>query len=313
MKGFYRISKQGLLEMESSEKLPHHKPENSFFEHPVLVALILILCSLADLAMFYNLFSNVLYDSVELRILAVLGLIITFDIAPVYLGIVYKRKNQGYKVSIFVLILLFAVFITGIIINFWLRWQFKSDVLPLIDSTASPEMIEKKQSVFAIFGAFLPVFTSVVSFGVSYITTDFLRKRYRQLTRSRLILVEKLRKLNEILEEYKNDEDFYERELGADTMMYKFFRRKIIQQANTYYEHVRVEIAKHLLNPTATNVLSERDRAQMNDILLSDDFNNKLEERLASEEEAFLLPTSTHSDSKGSWNQSDLEFQSEED
>ena len=186
----WSVNEQGGLEFSLRKQLAEkeYKAESTW-EHPAAALIVMLVCATLDFVMFKQLFASFLYDQVLIQWFSIIGCLIGFDLAPIYLGILVRKRNQGYRVDpllLGLLILAFALAITG---NIWLRIVMKDLVLPAASSTGTSlfgAVTEEETSnpgalPYAIFSAALPIVTSLVSFGISYITSNPLKEKLKVL------------------------------------------------------------------------------------------------------------------------------------
>ncbi len=262
----WTINEQGNILFNTHDEVlkKTYKPRN-IFEYPIMSYLVMILCALLDFIMFKQLFGSFLYDDLAIQYLSIVGLLIAFDFAPIYLGMKLKDKSQGYNVKKIVIIILLASFLIGIILNFILRFEFKDMVLSDLSNYKISFMgdisMEETQNphalTYAWFGAIIPIATSLCSFGVSYVTSNPLQKELRNLEETKLFLEKDLLQTDSILKEYETD--------SIDTLKseeeekYQQTKLLIKMQALEYCDYVRERLKEHIGNPTSSSALSEFD------------------------------------------------------
>ena len=233
------------------------------WEHPAAALLIMAVCGILDFVMFRQLFASFLYDRVWVQWLSITGMLIGFDLAPIYLGKEAKKKKQGLNTSR-VLICVFAVsFITAFAFNLFLRIALKDQVLPDLEAMTSSIFgdvnmgtpVNERALPYALFAAFLPVVTSLVSFGISFAAFNPLKQRLKKLREEQYKLERDMDSIRAALVEYSEDTDFTERVTADDDRNYQIARRMAKERALSYLDYVRERITEHVGTPSAANAL----------------------------------------------------------
>ena len=249
------------------------------WEHPVAALLIMVVCGTLDFVMFRQLFASFLYDRVWVQWLSIIGMLIGFDLAPIYLGMEAKKKNQGLNASR-ILITVFAVaFITAFIFNLGLRIAFKDQVLPDLEAMTSSIFgdvsmgtpANERALPYALFAAFLPVVTSLVSFGISFATFNPLKQRLKGLREAQYRLERDMDSIRAALVEYCEDKDFIKRIMADDDRNYRIARRMAKEKAFSYLDYVRERITEHIGTPTAANALVSTRRETLEKLFETDE------------------------------------------
>ena len=127
----YTVDEQGHIKFGLRPALAREsgKPDSGW-EHPVASIIIMCVCGVLDFIMFKQLFSSFLYDSVLVQMLSIIAMLIGFDLAPIYLGVVLKKQTQGFRVEKVVMGLFALAFMIAFICNLALRIAVRDLVLP---------------------------------------------------------------------------------------------------------------------------------------------------------------------------------------
>ena len=265
----WAVNQQGGLEFGlRNELLKREYQVDSMWEHPVVAVAVMFVCATLDFVLFKQLFASFLYDHVLIQWFSIIGCLIGFDLAPIYLGILVRKKNQGYRISLLLLGLLILAFVLAIAGNVWLRIEMRDLVLPAASSTgtslfgsvAEEETANPAAMPYAIFTAALPIVTSLVSFGISYITSNPLKNKLKVLHTSQVKLEDSIGQLKAILIEYEEDPDLTGRLTAEDDEQYATCLGLTREQAVAYCDYVRERIKEHLGDPAASNELSKDSR-----------------------------------------------------
>ena len=173
----WTLDRQGGLAFTlRSELAERENKADSLWEYPAVAVVVMLLCGTLDCVLFLQLFSSFLYDHVLIQFFSVIGCLVGFDLAPIYLGILMRKKNQSFRIPKFMPALLIFAFTMVIIGNVWLRIELRDLVLPASSSTGTSLFGTATQEAavnpgalpYAIFAALLPIVASVVSFAISY-------------------------------------------------------------------------------------------------------------------------------------------------
>ena len=274
-KPLWKIDKQGNLNyhlrMDHAGEL--YTPD-TIWERPVVTFILMILCAILDYVVFKQLFAVILYDQADIQKLSVLGCLIAFDVAPIYLGLLMKRHQQGFQIDWNTVYCLLIAFLLVCIGNLWLRITVKDILVP--GSSASNTSVfnsiegsgSKSEALpYAIFSSLLPFATSLVSYGASYISANPLKARVKKLHVHQIQLEDAINQVNSILQEYEEDAELGARLLAEDNQMYLAAEKRTQELGFWYGDYVRERIKEHLGDPAATNELSKDVRQQLEKML----------------------------------------------
>lgn len=268
----YRIDNQGHLKFPlRMEILRNFEKSDSGWEHPVVLIIIMTICGLLDFVMFRQLFSSFLYDSKAVQMLSIIAMLIGFDVAPIYLGIVLKKRQQGLNSDVMAAVLFGFAFIIAFIANIILRIAVKDLVLPdlslamtsIMGETSGADTTNNLALTYALFASALPVITSLVSFGVSFHTLNPLRIRVRKLREEQIAIEDNIVEIEALLMEYEEDLDHFKRLLVEDEQKYQNMIEMLHEKTLFYCDYVRERLKEHLGNPTSSNELSKDNRTDL--------------------------------------------------
>jgi hypothetical protein len=264
-KTLYATNKQGELIFTETDSRRHNYKSDSFFSSLPFQLLILIVCAVTDFASFNQMFAILLYDSQVMRWLAVVGMLVAFEIIPIVAANNLKKQTSGYKSSPALTIILIAIFLCGVALNFYLRYTTRDTVFPNLDSYTrsmfgngyiAVEMTNPNALPLSLFFGLLPVFTSVVSFGCAYMLFNPLQKEKQNLEKDYALLTNEVNRYLAIIQEYDADANFKERILEGDDAQYEAARARSAGQANYLKNYTRQRIKEHLATPAAISELS---------------------------------------------------------
>lgn len=270
-KNLWKIDRQGNLQFDMRTDLANAAYRaDSRWESKMAAVIVMLICGTLDFVMFSQLFGAILTDNALLRALSVIGCLVAFDLAPIYLGIQVRKLKQGLNASMLVIGLFIGAFVLVTVGNIWLRIEVKDLVMPnttqvqsLFGSVSTKAESNPMALPYAIFAAFLPIATSVVSFGISYMTANPLKDKMKKLKEEQIQLEEGIDQLEAVLREYKDDADFQARLLEADRQQYAIMLQMNHEQGIGLCNYVRERIKEHLGDPASSNELSKDNRDKL--------------------------------------------------
>lgn len=268
----WTVGKDGQLVFNTLDTVAkkRYSPDTKW-EHPAAALLIMAVCCTLDFVMFRQLFASFLYDRAWVQWLSITGMLVGFDLAPIYLGMSLRKKTQGLNVSRILVAVLAVAFITAFIFNLGLRIALKDQVLPDLEAMTSSIFgdvsmgtpVNERALPYALFAAFLPVVTSLVSFGISFATFNPLKERLKRLKEEQYRLEKDMDSIRAALVEYGEDKDFMERITADDDRNYRIARRMAKEKALSYLDYVRERITEHVGTPSAANALVSTRREEL--------------------------------------------------
>lgn len=262
----WRINAQGGLEFGLRRSLAKQRPDSAW-EHPAAALAVMCLCATLDFVMFKQLFGSFLHENPLIQYFSIIGCIVGMDLAPIYLGILLRKRDQGYNVSKLLMALLLAAFGVALLANVLLRIHMRDLALPpetsatefsfgaVVEETSNPGALP-----YAIFAGALPIVTSLVSFGISYMTSNPLKERLCNLQKEQTAREDAIGQLEALLMEYEEDPDFTVRLVQEDDEQYESALNATRNIGVMYCNYVRERIKEHLGDPSAVNELSKDHR-----------------------------------------------------
>lgn len=245
------------------------KRETSYangWEKPIVSTIVLFICGLADFTMFKSLFGSFLVDSVVLQYICIACMLVGFDVAPIYIGIYKKKVSQGYKRSDELAKIGVIAFGLAFVANLFLRIMCRDILLPsdtavidLFGSTQTTDVAPESNPLamtWAIFGAIMPLITSLCSYLVSYFAFNPLKMEHVKYAKALLKLDDSIEQVEAAIAEDDADPDFLRRIKEDDELKYNTATRTVDRMVLTYSDYVRERIKEHLGDPVSTSQLS---------------------------------------------------------
>ena len=226
----YNIDRQGhLMFSRRTELVKNYNKSDSGWEHPIASVAIMVICGILDFVMFKQLFSSFLYDSTPVLVLSIIAMLVGFDLAPIYAGIILKKRQQKINSSILAAAGMGLAFFIAFVANIALRIAVKDMVLPDLSSFTTSAFGEASETntnsnialLYALFASAMPVITSLVSFGVSFHSSNPLKARMQKLQKEQIAIEDDIVKLEAMLMEYEADPEHFSRLLEEDEQKYQ--------------------------------------------------------------------------------------------
>ena len=247
-KGSLFFVKDGEIRYNGNHAIAKRYQPETLFDRPIAPYVLMVVCLSVDLAVFYSLFSQISYDSPMMLLIQLLGMGFCYDAIPLYLGIHYRRYRQGLTKDRAILLLALGVFILAVILNTVLHVA-TIDLRSLTQEEADPTAV-----VLTLFGIVLPVLTSAGSFFVSYLTSNPLLQKKRNLEVAMNEVNDHIRRFESILVDYDAEEEHLEADDQAKFhAMQMMIRAKLLSACND----VRESLKEKLADPAANSALSD--------------------------------------------------------
>lgn len=265
----------------------------SFCENPVASLAIMIICFIADMSLFTNLLSPLLNDSKEMIALGVCGLIIAVDLCAVWLGYMYKKHAQGYRVDKLVMITAIIMIVGGFIVYGCLRYQGRniffsssSRATNLMTEKADSQKAHPMASMLSIFMAVLPVLTSGVSFVVSFLASNPAQKELTQIEKSIHKLVKELNKDEAMLTELLCDPCTKEKAERQEEVLFLNKIEDVCEKTKYEVDYSIMRIKEYIGTPEGISALSQpvyEDLSKYLNERSSEEIVNRLREEMIDE------------------------------
>lgn len=266
----WTLTTRGSIWFSTPTRLLKKKYESeSLFAHPLITLFIMLACATLDISMLSTLFSNIVYDSTLQRFCATFGMFIAFDVAPIYLGIQYRNKVDGFEHNKVISGLLMTAFVAGCIMNLYLRYVFKDVALPASSFAGSDLTATNPGALsWAIFCSVLPVITSIVSFSISYNNYRPLLLKLKKIDEEELELQSAIDQTKSILKEYETEEllGWNDQRIEEENQRFHSALIQVATRGDTIANHVDEIINVHVGNAANTNLGSTEHRTRIEKI-----------------------------------------------
>ena len=255
---FWSINSQGSLCFSTPDTVVKeaYRPRSAF-DHPTAAVIVMIICGFLDFAMFTQLFTYILYDSIFFRVAATIVLLIGFDFGPVYLGMKVREYQQGKNVDKLIFAVFLIAFAAAFLVSVYLRLAARDIVLPSSGMKGSAQAANPLALPWAVFSMIAPIVTSLVSFGISYCTYDWIRSEMNSLESQIVLLKADITQRRAILNEYDAETDHAAFLAACDEEHYQNSIAQAKNQGIYLCDYVRERLKEHLADPAAINELSK--------------------------------------------------------
>ena len=244
-------------------------PDSPFF-HSIVPYIMLLVCAAIDFFVFKSKFDLISYGGDVMRAFSIAGLLVGFDVVPIFTGIHLRRLEQGLSRAGYILGIMLTVTALAVGLNVSICVSTMDDMRPqtkenssMFDATEPDTESESEKTnpnaavvSMTMFNCILPLVTSGASFCVSYVTYDPLSIRKR---REEEVIREKrdqIRRLDAVILDYECDMDFAVRLEQLDENMYQECLKRQRAQVLKYCDYVRQRLKEHLLDPASITALS---------------------------------------------------------
>ena len=248
------------------EGLKNESSYSNMWENPRIALVIMLFCCGIDFAMFKGVLGSFLNDHIVIQWFSIAALLAAFDVGPIYGGNYLKKKKQGYNCDSIILYICIAAFAIAFIGNFALRIKARDIMMPPETTTGtstfgsldtgSVQESNPMAMIWAVFGAVLPLVTSMISFIVSYAASNPLKQERVQLAETAIDIEESIQQIEAALAENDADPDFLARLQGEDRAKYEIALEMTKKMALTYTDYVRERLKEHIGEPVSINQLS---------------------------------------------------------
>ncbi|MDR1643503.1 MAG: hypothetical protein LBT59_27730 [Clostridiales bacterium] len=227
---------------------------DSFFSTVPFQLFILILCASTDFASFNQMFVILLYDSQAMRWLAIVGMLVAFEIIPVVAANNLRKRESGYNSSITLTVMLIIIFLCGTAMNIYLRFSTRDTVFPNLSENATSMFGSGELAVSAanpsalplsLFFGVLPLFTSVVSFACAYILFNPLQTDKRNLEACYSAQLDKVSELSANMQEYDSVENYREVMIERDDKQYEAMKQRLEAQNSCLKNYVSQKLLEY--------------------------------------------------------------------
>ncbi len=244
-----------------------YRPDNPFFS-AFIPYLLMLVCGAVDMYCFKGLMDMVSYDNMTLKVANMIGLLIGFDVCPIFSAIVFRRIRQGMEAKEKgMLIVALSVTVLAVSLNILIRALTLDVVAPMVYTNAYADEAAIAAAANAramgiattVAGMVIPVVTSITSFIVSYFSYSPWALRSAREEKLLGTLTDQVRRIDAIIHDYEAGEEISKQLLAMDEERFRTALWKQNALALMYINHVRLRIAEHLADPASTSALTADD------------------------------------------------------
>lgn len=260
----YIINKLGMI-ITNINNRDEYKSETKIFSE-IFLALLLLVCLVANFANFTQMFTNLLYDSLILRFLIILEFLAIFDLVPVICSFYLKKKKQGYVNDVKVLlIILGTLFLIGAFANMYLRIYTRNIIFPDLSVTNSAlnsipiSQTESSRALpLSIILGLLPILIGCLNAIIGYSVFDFVKAKAKSIDNKKYKRIEEAREIEATIKEYKEEENFREKIYEKENIKKNVELEKVESKRKEYISYVQLMMGIALGTPEDYTKLSRK-------------------------------------------------------
>lgn len=244
---------------------------NSLWEHKILTLALIISCCIVDLIMFKELFGQYSYDSPGEQCMETIGMLVAFDVIPIFIGIQLKKKQQGYPTRLMYLVLAAAIVISAVAVNFYLRFNIENitedyskggqEYSQEVEiSEYSDPMNASNTSAITFFNSMLPVITTCGTLFFSMMSSNPRKEEYLKVLKEKCQLEDDIERYETNLKECEIESSLKEDMDREEDERYECQKGRIYEKERELKSYVRDQL-KLLVNDAAS--ISELSKADI--------------------------------------------------
>lgn len=247
---------------------------DSIWEHKAFITALIIGCCLVDMVMFKSLFSQYSYDSPAEQTVETIGMLLCFDLLPVFIATQLRRKQQRLSYQKLLTIMAVLIVMVAIAQNFNLRFKLNDmqTDYSVGGQTYSEEVIvegeesikERDNTSITLLNSLLPVFTTCGTFFFSIMSSNPRKKEYLKALKKKCELEDDIERYDTNLKECEMEESMYENMLSEDDERYKCQEQKIREKEREYRSYVRDQLKIHVKDAAGISELSVVENPKFN-------------------------------------------------
>lgn len=254
--------------MEGIDK--EHRADESICSNSKTNLVTIPIFSIMDGTVLVSIFNDCFVESAFMIFVMSFGIAVVLNFLPVLIAkfahqAIYKTKRQALTMMIICMTGFFLIFGGTVILRFAYSDMYENDAQSMqLENTVSNETTteteaeadensKNKSIAVVILLSLSPLVTSIIGFGIAFISDDEVRKRFEYYERRDIELDEAISDLEAAIETMNSDVD---RDMGLDEESMNAAIEEIIARADTLKALARHYLAEYLADPTATSKLS---------------------------------------------------------
>lgn len=246
------------------------KVDEPVWATPKINLILLFVFSTMDGMVLFNIFDTVFTQSAITGYVMAFGFAVILNVIPLIISrfiyqSIYKTKKHASKIAIMFIAIFFALFAATVFFRFAYRDMYDEEKqLTQLENTVSNEENlsndnddgnNSDKSLAVVFLLSLsPLATSLIGFGIAYISGDEIKKKVQFFQRRDIELDEAISDLEAAIATMNNN---IKRDIDLDEQMMEAAIEEIIARCNILKAYARHYLAEYLANPSATTKLSQ--------------------------------------------------------
>ena len=230
--------------------------------------------SAMDGMVLFSIFDECLTQSVLMGVIMSFGVAVVLNILPL---IIARFVHAAFEKTAKNAILMMCIFITGFLLIYggtvYLRFTYsdmygQENQLMNLENTVSNENMylsseesstdNSKGTAVVLLLSISPLITSLLAFGIAYISDDETRKKIEYLEIEKIEIDEKISDTQAAIDQMENAlKEGVERDLDLDEMAMNAAIEEIIARCDILKSLARLYLSEYLANPSATSKISQ--------------------------------------------------------
>ena len=245
-----------------------HKVEDPWWATSKANLILVPIFSIMDGMVLFSIFDACLTQSAAMGIVMAFGVAVVLNVLPLIIAkfahqAIYKTKRQALTMLLICMTGFFLIFGGTVVLRFAYSdmYETESQSIQLENTVSNETDIESeidensknKSIAVVILLSLSPLVTSIIGFGIAFISDDEVRRRFEYHERRDIELDEAISDLEAAIETMNSD---VERDIKLDEDSMNAAIEEIIARTDTLKALARHYLAEYLADPRATSKLS---------------------------------------------------------
>lgn len=245
-----------------------HKVEDPWWATSKANLILVPIFSIMDGMVLFSIFDACLTQSAAMGIVMAFGVAVVLNVLPLIIAkfahqAIYKTKRQALTMLLICMTGFFLIFGGTVVLRFAYSDMYETESQSMqLENTVSNETTTETESddnsknksiAVVILLSLSPLVTSIIGFGIAFVSDDEVRRRFEYHERRDIELDEAISDLEAAIETMNSD---VERDIKLDEDSMNAAIEEIITRADTLKALARHYLAEYLADPRATSKLS---------------------------------------------------------
>lgn len=245
-----------------------HKVEDPWWATSKANLILVPIFSIMDGMVLFSIFDACLTQSAAMGIVMAFGVAVVLNVLPLIIAkfahqAIYKTKRQALTMLLICMTGFFLIFGGTVVLRFAYSDMYETESQSMqLENTVSNETTTETESddnsknksiAVVILLSLSPLVTSIIGFGIAFVSDDEVRRRFEYHERRDIELDEAISDLEAAIETMNSD---VERDIKLDEDSMNTAIEEIIARADTLKALARHYLAEYLADPRATSKLS---------------------------------------------------------